>query len=836
MATSSSTGFPDATTAGVPAGVTLTPSGGLIINTPGVVIQGLNITGSVVINAPNVTLLNCKITSNDFDVVLIKPGITGAVVQNCEIDNQGAGGQGIAGQGTFIANNIHDCADGIDVRGDNTIIQDNYIHSMRGTPDSHLDGIQADGGFSNLKIDHNSVINEQGQTSALMLDNFWGPIDKVAITNNLFVGGDYAVYINEVAQGQNPGGPVTNVTFTNNHIGGGTFGNLNLRTELGHTPVMSGNVEDGVAISGGLVTTGHPTSGGGGGGTLDAPMIASFSGDSGVAGDKITNDNTLTLTGTAAANSTVKVFDGTTQIGTATANSSGAWNFTTAALNDAQHTLTAKATNAAGQTSAASAPLNVTVDTHAPNAPTIASAPVGTNMVKLSGAAEAHSTVDIFDGGTHIGVATAAVDGTWNFTTAVLATGNHTFTAKAVDVAGNTGTASSPVTVAVSGTQTPPPAAPTIASFSNDSGKVGDHITNDNTLTLTGTAAANTTVAVFDGTTKLGVATVDGSGAWHFTTAPLADGGHSLSAKATDASGQTGSASSNFAVTVDTHAPNAPTLGVFTQDGKAIGAATAVDDFLLKGAAEANSTVSVMDGGQQIGTVVADANGAWSFDTGHVADGSHSYTSKATDVAGNTGTTSGAANVTVDQPDSPIQISNVFESWHHSNVLLKGTADASSEVKIFDGAKVLGTVTAASDGTWSFDTHVSTSTSHNLTAQEINSNGQVVGTSGSAILGSNGSNTLTGTSGNDVFIGNGHPDTFVFASNFGNDVIKDFRSSGSGHDVLQFSKSVFDSLATVLAHATQQGSDVVIATGSGDALTLKNTKLSALDKTDFHFA
>ena len=35
------------------------------------------------------------------------------------------------------------------------------------------------------------------------------------------------------------------------------------------------------------------------------------------------------------------------------------------------------------------------------------------------------------------------------------------------------------------------PNAPTITSFSTDSGVVGDHITNDNTLTLTGTAEAN---------------------------------------------------------------------------------------------------------------------------------------------------------------------------------------------------------------------------------------------------------------------------------------------------------------------------------------------------------
>ena len=67
-----------------------------------------------------------------------------------------------------------------------------------------------------------------------------------------------------------------------------------------------------------------------------APAIASFSNDSGTAGDGITNDNTLTLTGTAAANSTVKVYDGATLLGTVTANGSGAWSYTTAALAERQ--------------------------------------------------------------------------------------------------------------------------------------------------------------------------------------------------------------------------------------------------------------------------------------------------------------------------------------------------------------------------------------------------------------------------------------------------------------------------------------------------------------------
>ena len=57
-------------------------------------------------------------------------------------------------------------------------------------------------------------------------------------------------------------------------------------------------------------------------------------------------------------------------------------------------------------------------------------------------------------------------------------------------------------------------------------------------MTLTGTAEANATVKVFDGTTLLGSAVANGSGAWTYTTAALANGAHSLTATASDAAGQ----------------------------------------------------------------------------------------------------------------------------------------------------------------------------------------------------------------------------------------------------------------------------------------------------------
>jgi Matrixin len=104
-----------------------------------------------------------------------------------------------------------------------------------------------------------------------------------------------------------------------------------------------------------------------------------------------------------------------------------------------------------------------------------------------------------------------------------------------------------------------------------------------------------------------------------------------------------------------------------------------------------------------------------------------------------------------------------------------------------------------------------------------------------AILGSTGNDILKGTTGSESFSGQGGQDTFVFAANFGHDVIRDFGAVGPSHDVLQFSKSVFDSFASVLSHASQAGQDVVISANS-DTLLLKNTKLGDLDSHDFRFA
>ena len=94
----------------------------------------------------------------------------------------------------------------------------------------------------------------------------------------------------------------------------------------------------------------------------------------------------------------------------------------------------------------------------------------------------------------------------------------------------------------------------------NDSSeRTGLHITNDNTLTLSGKATANATISVFDGEGEsaplLGTTTTDADGNWSYTpTSPLADGDHKFTIEASKvaANGEELKATSTQEITVDT--------------------------------------------------------------------------------------------------------------------------------------------------------------------------------------------------------------------------------------------------------------------------------------------
>jgi hypothetical protein len=422
----------------------------------------------------------------------------------------------------------------------------------------------------------------------------------------------------------------------------------------------------------------------------------------------------------------VTIRDGLTVLGTVKADSSGAWSFTTGTLAEGAHSLTATAIDTAGNSSPVSAALSVMIDTTAA-APTLSLATAsdtGTSASDnltadatptLTGTAEAGATVTIRDGSTVLGTATADSSGAWSFTTGTLSEGAHSLTATATDKAGNVSSASATVSLTVDASIT----APTInlATASDTGASSTDQITADLTPTLTGTAEAGATVTIRDGSTVLGTVTADSSGAWSFTTGTLSEGAHSLTAIATDKAGNVSSASATVSLIVDASAA-APTINLATASDTGTSSSDQITSDLtptLTGTAEAGATVTIRDGSTVLGTVTADSSGAWSFTTGTLAEGAHSFTAVQTDAAGNTSPVSAGLAVTVETiaPGTPTIALDAASDTGPSNAdgitadttpTLTGTAEAGATVTIRDGSTVLGTVKADSSGAWSFTT------------------------------------------------------------------------------------------------------------------------------------
>ena len=190
--------------------------------------------------------------------------------------------------------------------------------------------------------------------------------------------------------------------------------------------------------------------------------------DGGVVGDNITNFNEPKFTGTAEAGSTVKIYSDGTLVGSGVATGGNYAITITTVLTDATHNITATATNAAG-TGPASGPRAVTIDTagEVPSVPVLDpstdSGAVGDNITSFTlptfdGTGENGATVTIYSDGSSpsnivgSGVVTSSV---YRITlTTALTDGTHSITAKAVDLAGNIGAMSGPLSVAID-TQNP---------------------------------------------------------------------------------------------------------------------------------------------------------------------------------------------------------------------------------------------------------------------------------------------------------------------------------------------------------------------------------------------
>lgn len=295
------------------------------------------------------------------------------------------------------------------------------------------------------------------------------------------------------------------------------------------------------------------------------PLITSVTVDTGSSTtDQITSDNTLTFTGTAEANSVVKVFNGTTLIGTTTASGTGAYAVTASALPDGTYpNFRVTATDAAGNQSGAATVTPWTIDTVTSITVTGVGSDTGISptdkitydkTLTVTGTTEPNSLVAVFANGVQVGTATASGTGAYSVTTSALSDASHVLTITATDIAGNVSPATPLGTWIV---DTTAPATPLVASVTVDTGiSTTDQITNDNTLTVTGTAAANSIVKVFDGGVLVGTTTASGTGAYSVTTSVLADGVHSaLTVRATDLADNPSAAATITPWTIDTVAP-----------------------------------------------------------------------------------------------------------------------------------------------------------------------------------------------------------------------------------------------------------------------------------------
>ncbi|NLJ53934.1 MAG: hypothetical protein GX344_07365, partial [Intrasporangiaceae bacterium] len=117
--------FPDESTTGVPAGVTLSPSSGLTVTNDGAVIDGLDVSGRIIVAAGNVTIRNSRVsTDTDLYPIHIQSGTTGTLIEHVEVDNLGGTGLGIffEGGGTVRHANVHSANDGIRIQANDVSV------------------------------------------------------------------------------------------------------------------------------------------------------------------------------------------------------------------------------------------------------------------------------------------------------------------------------------------------------------------------------------------------------------------------------------------------------------------------------------------------------------------------------------------------------------------------------------------------------------------------------------------------------------------------------------------------------------------------------------------
>ncbi|EJC3918505.1 non-fimbrial adhesin SiiE [Salmonella enterica] len=560
------------------------------------------------------------------------------------------------------------------------------------------------------KLDAESVKEPLKVTLALAAESNSGSKDD-SITNFTkpqFVGSTapnatVIIKINGIAVGQAVADSLGNFTFTAPETL--TDGTYNLEAEA--------KTADGSGSAKLVITIDSVT---------DKPTFE-LSPESSVSGHKgLTPTLTPSIVGTAEENAKVDIYVDNKLVASVDVDKDGNWSyeFKDNELSEGENSIKVVAVDKAGNKNETTD--SIITDTIAPEKPTIELDDSSDSGIKndnitnstlptFIGVAEPGSTVSIYLGLKHLGEVIVAKDGTWSYTlTTPLKDGEYNITATATDIAGHTSaTANLPFTIDTR-----------ISYFSaeiettNDSGIVGDNVTNNTRPTFTGKTEPNAIISVINSETGEEVIfKANDKGEWTFNfTSDSVEGINNLTFTVEDVAGNKKDFS--FSYVIDTVAPVPPTVSLEDFVVLPNGIILSGNDLpALVGTAEPKSTILLMRDGKLYDSIEVDSNGTWNYQfSNKFLQGAYDIEIISQDAAGNKSSTvkySFTIQTEVVPPKAELDASDdsgAKGDWitnKHNALTLLGTADRFATVNILIDGKTIGVTTADADGNWNFD-------------------------------------------------------------------------------------------------------------------------------------
>ncbi|EHB7164014.1 Ig-like domain repeat protein [Salmonella enterica] len=560
------------------------------------------------------------------------------------------------------------------------------------------------------KLDAESVKEPLKVTLALAAESNSGSKDD-SITNFTkpqFVGSTapnatVIIKINGIAVGQAVADSLGNFTFTAPETL--TDGTYNLEAEA--------KTADGSGSAKLVITIDSVT---------DKPTFE-LSPESSVSGHKgLTPTLTPSIVGTAEENAKVDIYVDNKLVASVDVDKDGNWSyeFKDNELSEGENSIKVVAVDKAGNKNETTD--SIITDTIPPEKPTIELDDSSDSGIKndnitnstlptFIGVAEPGSTVSIYLGLKHLGEVIVAKDGTWSYTlTTPLKDGEYNITATATDIAGHTSaTANLPFTIDTR-----------ISYFSaeiettNDSGIVGDNVTNNTRPTFTGKTEPNAIISVINSETGEEVIfKANDKGEWTFNfTSDSVEGINNLTFTVEDVAGNKKDFS--FSYVIDTIAPVPPTVSLEDYVVLPNGIILSGNDLpALVGTAEPKSTILLMRDGKLYDSIEVDSNGTWNYQfSNKFLQGAYDIEILSQDAAGNKSSTvkySFTIQTEVVPPKAELDASDdsgAKGDWitnKHNALTLLGTADRFATVNILIDGKTIGVTTADADGNWNFD-------------------------------------------------------------------------------------------------------------------------------------